>query len=74
LAAAGITHELSLKLYRFEPALNGWKPIGYRPNETQTLDAANNLITATILGLSKFGRMGAVQEYDIYLPLIIRNG
>ncbi len=43
-------------LYRFEPSVNDWKPIGYRPGETQTLDVDNNLITATVLGLSRLGK------------------
>jgi predicted outer membrane repeat protein len=73
LAAAGITDELTMKLYRFEPLLNDWRPIGYRPNETQTLDVDNNLITATVLGFSRWGQMGAITEYDIFLPLIFRN-
>jgi predicted outer membrane repeat protein len=72
LAAAGITDELTLQLYRFEPLLNDWKPIGFRPNETQTLDVDNNLITATLLGFSRLGKMGATAEYGIFLPIILR--
>jgi hypothetical protein len=72
LASAGISDETSLLLYRFEPGANDWKPIGYRPGETQTLDVNNNLITATVLGLSKFGKLGAQGGFDIYLPIILR--
>ncbi|HTP06708.1 MAG TPA: choice-of-anchor Q domain-containing protein [Anaerolineae bacterium] len=74
LAAAGITDELSLKLYRFEPLVNDWRPIGFRSGETQTLDADNNIITATVLGFSRFGGMGRVTAgFDIFLPLVMKN-
>ncbi len=73
LAAAGITNELTLQLYRFEPLLGDWKPVGYRPNETQTLDVNNNLITATVLGFSRWGQLGASGVQDIFLPLIMRG-
>ncbi len=73
LASAGISDETSLMLYRFEPGANGWKPIGYRPGETQALDVDHNLITTTMLGFSRFGRMGASSEFEIFLPLIVRN-
>jgi hypothetical protein len=73
LAAAGITDELTLKLHRFEPTLNEWKPIGYRPGETQTLDSVNNLITATLLGFSRFSKGSAEAGFDIFLPLVMRN-
>jgi predicted outer membrane repeat protein len=73
LAAAGITNELTLQLYRFEPVLNEWKPIGYRLNETQTLDADNNLITATVLGFSRFGHGAPIAGFDVFLPLILVN-
>jgi hypothetical protein len=73
LASAGITDELSLKLYRFEPVLNDWRPIGYRLFETQTLDVDNNLITATVLGFSRFGTAGLSQDHEVFLPLVARN-
>lgn len=72
LAAAGISDETSLKLYRFEPSVNDWKPIGYRPGETQTLNVNNKTITAVVLGFSRFGKLGAESESDIFLPLIMR--
>ncbi len=72
LAAAGISDETSLKLYRFEPSVNDWKPIGYRPGETQTLDVNNKTITAVVLGFSRFGKLGAESGSDIFLPLIMR--
>jgi predicted outer membrane repeat protein len=72
LAAAGIRDETSMKLYRFEPAVNDWEPIGYRPGETQTLDVNNNLITATLLGFSRLGKMGATTGFEIFLPSVLR--
>ncbi len=71
--SANITDEHTLKLYRFETSVNDWEPIGYRAGETQTLDVNNNTITATLLGLSKFGGYGPSAVYDIYLPIILRN-
>lgn len=74
LAAAGITDELTLQLYRFEPTLNDWRPIGYRPGETQTLDVDNNLITATVLGFSRWGTAGkTASSWEVFLPLVLRN-
>jgi predicted outer membrane repeat protein len=73
LAAAGITDELSLALQRFEPIVNDWKPIGFRPGETQTLDVDNDIITATVLGFSRWGMTGPTTVYDIFLPLVLRN-
>lgn len=66
-------NEAQLKLYRFEPNGVGWQPIGYRPGETQTIDTDNNVITATILGFSKFGRMGPESGYELFLPIVLRN-
>lgn len=66
-------NEAQLKLYRFEPNSVGWQPIGYRPGETQTIDIDNNVITATILGFSKFGRMGPESGYELFLPIVLRN-
>ncbi len=74
LASAGITDEQQLKLYRYEPLLNDWRPVGFRPNETQTLDVNNNIITATVLGFSRFGSMGRIANLTkIFLPIIARN-
>jgi hypothetical protein len=68
--------EQTLKLYRFEypPFGAGWCAIGVcRPNESQTLDTVNNIITATVYGFSKWGRMGANYPYDILLPIVLRQ-
>jgi hypothetical protein len=74
LAAAGITNELDLKLYRFETSVNQWEPIGYRAGETQTLDTDNNLITARLLGFSRFGQAGATTAVQsLFLPLLRKN-
>jgi hypothetical protein len=77
LASAGITDELQLKLYRFEalPFGTGWCEVGVcRPGESQVQDTQNNLITATVLGFSRFGGMSkASPGTDIFLPLIMRN-
>jgi predicted outer membrane repeat protein len=72
LADAGIKDESTMKLYRYETSIGEWKPIGYRLGETQTLDMDNNLITATVLGLSKFGRGAPEGGYEVFLPLILR--
>jgi hypothetical protein len=53
--------------------LNEWKPVGFRPNETQTLDVDNNLITATVRGFSRWGTLGATASFEIFLPLVLRN-
>jgi hypothetical protein len=73
LADAGITDESTLLLYRFESSVNEWKPIGYRLGETQTLDMANNVLSATLLGFSRFGQLGASGDYLVFLPLIMRS-
>jgi hypothetical protein len=67
---AGI-FEPSLRLYRWVTPT--WEVVGARPEEGQTLDIVNNVLTAWLRGLSKFGDMGAV-EHDIFLPIVIRNG
>jgi hypothetical protein len=73
LAAAGISDETSMLLYRFEPSVNDWKPIGYRSGETQTLDMDNNLITATVLGLSRWAKGGMPESgVEIFLPVVMR--
>jgi hypothetical protein len=77
LASAGITDELQLKLYRFEtpPFGTGWCEIGVcRPGESQVQDTQNNVITAVVLGFSRFGGMSAASTgTDIFLPLIMKN-
>jgi hypothetical protein len=72
---AGID-ENRLKLYRFESNLLGWRAIGFRPGETQTLDVDNNIITATILGFSKFGKYGPQSGagYELFLPIALKQG
>jgi hypothetical protein len=68
--------EQTLKLYRLEyaPYGNGWCVIGVcRPQESQTLDTANNIITATVYGFSKWGKFGAQYPYDLYLPILSKN-
>ncbi len=72
---AGIS-EAWLRLYRFEhpPFGNGWCAIGdCRPLESQTLDLANNVITATVLGFSKWGQMGLENAYEIFLPVALKG-
>ena len=48
--------------------------IGTRPGESQTLDVENNLLTAYLMGTSRFREMGEGITAQIILPLIIRNG
>ena len=67
--------EQTLKLYRLEypPFGDSWCAIGVcRPNESQTLDTVNNIITATVYGFSKWGRAGAQYAYDIFLPIVLK--
>ena len=73
LTDAGITDESTMLLYRYESSINQWKRIGYRPGETQTLDMVNNVITARILGFSRFGQAGASGTNDLFLPIIMNN-
>ena len=76
LAAAGITDELQLKLYRFEvpPFGTGWCEVGVcRPGESQVQDTQNNVITAVVLGFSKWGTMSLTNNYDLFLPVVLRN-
>ncbi len=63
--------EDTLKLYRWTPPT--WEVVGARPGEGQTLDPANNALTAWLRGLSRYGDMGT-EKNDIYLPVIIRSG
>lgn len=71
----GGINEQTLKLYRLEypPFGTGWCAIGVcRPLESQTLDVDNNIITATVLGFSKWGKYGAQYPYDLFLPIIVK--
>jgi hypothetical protein len=62
--------EKTLKLYRW--VSSNWQVVGAQPEEGQTLDTINNVLTAWLHGLSRYGDMGVAQNY-IYLPIIIRN-
>jgi hypothetical protein len=70
--------ENTLKLYRWvmtPPPIGGhWQPVGERQGEGQSLDTANNILTAWLRGLSRFGQMGASSGYNIFLPLVIKSG
>lgn len=69
-------NEQTLKLYRLEypPFGSGWYAIGEcRPNESQTLDTVNNIITATVTGFSRWGTMGAQLGVDIFLPVLFKG-
>jgi parallel beta-helix repeat protein len=63
--------ESTLALYR-GPGLRVEK-IGTRPGESQTLDDENNVLTAYLLGTSRFKEMGEGITAWVLLPLIIRN-
>ena len=66
--------ESTLALYR--EGVTGWKKIGddtVLPGEGQTLDTANNLLTARLFGFSKFGTMGTGINQRIYLPLVFKS-
>jgi predicted outer membrane repeat protein len=65
---AGID-ESTLVLYRF--VAPEWQIVGARPPETQTLDIDNNVLTARLMGFSRFRGMGV--GYDIFLPVVIRG-
>ncbi len=65
--------EDSLKLYRYEGNLLGWKRIGFRPGETQTLDIDNNLLTVVLKGFSRFGKMGGTQIYNTFFPIMLKK-
>ncbi len=62
--------EKTLQLYRWVSAR--WEVVRARLGEGQTLDPVNNVLTAWLRGLSRYGDMG-VGKYDTYLPIIIRN-
>jgi hypothetical protein len=65
---AGLDEE-KLALYRWTG--DEWEEIGQRPPETYTLDVENNVLTAYLLGFSRFSTMGA--GYPVFLPLVLRN-
>jgi hypothetical protein len=65
--------EGSLRLYRWVSPT--WEAVGAQSGtgEGQTLYTVNNVLTAWLRSLSKFGDMGIV-EHDIFLPIVIRQG
>jgi hypothetical protein len=64
--------EQTLALYRWTES--GWQPIGMRPGETYTLDIENNVLTAYLMGFSRFGQFARAANYRLFLPLLVRNG
>jgi parallel beta-helix repeat protein len=64
--------EDTLRLYRWVPPI--WEVVGAQSwsGEHQKLDPVNNVLTAWLRRLSRYGDMGTGN--DIYLPLVIRNG
>ncbi|MBN2392715.1 MAG: PKD domain-containing protein, partial [Anaerolineae bacterium] len=60
--------ETTLKLHRYVCSgpdtmlLCVWEEIGTRPGEGQTLDMENNVLTAWLLGFTRFGTMGTGQQ------------
>ena len=63
--------EKTLQLYRWVATI-GWQVIGAQTGEGQKLDTINNVLTAWLRGLSRYGEMGT--GYFIYLPVVIKNG
>ena len=63
--------EETLALYRWTGS--EWEEIGERPPETYTLDIENNVLTAHLLGFSRFSTMGVGISHDIFLPVVLRN-
>jgi hypothetical protein len=63
--------ESTLALYR-GPGLRVEK-VGTRPGESQTLNAEKNVLTAYLLGTSRFKEMGESITTRVMLPLILRN-
>jgi predicted outer membrane repeat protein/parallel beta-helix repeat protein len=73
---AGIDED-SLRVYRFETTWNGvvindWRPIGFRPGESQVLDVDNNTLTVVLRGFSRFAKLGSDQFYEVFLPLVMK--
>ncbi len=64
--------ESTLALYR-GPGVRAEK-IGTRPGESQTLDAGNNVLTAYLLGTSKFREMGQGIVTYVFVPITVRSG
>ncbi len=65
--------ENSLRLYR---QMGGeWREIGDGsvPGESQTLDTANNVLTARLRRLSKFTTFGAGIANRIFMPLVLKD-
>jgi hypothetical protein len=63
--------EETLALYRWTGS--EWEEIGERPPETYTLDLENNVLTAYLLGFSRFSTMGTGVDYHVFLPVVLRN-
>jgi parallel beta-helix repeat protein len=64
--------ESTLALYR-GPGVRA-EIVGSRPGESQTLDAENNVLTAYLLGTSKFREMGQGIITYVFVPIILRSG
>jgi hypothetical protein len=64
--------EGTLALYRWTGS--EWEEIGTQDGESYTVDTENNLLTAYLLSISRFGDMGVGIESWIYLPVVLRNG
>ena len=65
--------EDTLALYR--KVGREWEEIGARIGETYTLDIENNLLTAYLVGTSRFGEMTVrINLRPLFLPLVVRNG
>ncbi len=59
--------ESTLRLYRYvcsggDPTQCQWELVGTRAGEGQRLDMENNVLTAWLIGLSRFGGMGASSQ------------
>jgi len=66
--------EKTLKLYRWVTTPpDGWQVVGAQSGEGQSLDTGNNVLTAWLRGLSRFGQMGA-NQYNLFLPLVLKSG
>ena len=65
--------EKTLELYRWVTMPpDGWQVVGARSGEGQILDMVNNVLTAWLCGLTRYGEMGVIQ-YNIYLPVVLRD-
>jgi hypothetical protein len=67
---AGVVED-TLALFRWTG--DEWEEIGTRPPETYTLDIENNILTAYLLGFSRFGQFGTGVEHRLFLPLVLKN-